>query len=82
MTDPGTSKLANNDTVRIKATSRVKTTGYCSHVELSVFFQNYKQQYIGLDSNVTDTALNSLFISRACALCGLTARFLSASIHL
>jgi len=34
MTDPGTSKLANNDTV----------TGCCSHVELSSF-QNYKQWY-------------------------------------
>jgi len=37
-----------------------------------IFFRIIR--WIGLDSNVTDTALNSLFISRACALCGLTAR--------
>jgi len=35
-----------------------------------------------MHSNVTDTTLNSLFISRACALCGVTAQSLNTRIHL
>jgi len=47
VTDLGTSKSANNDTV----------TGSCSHVKLSIFFRIISTS-IGLDSNVTDTAWN------------------------
>ena len=71
MTDPDTAKFCA--CLRKNAKEQVVTV---RKYRTSIFFRIISSS-IGLDSNVTDTALNSLFISRACALCGLTARFLS-----
>ena len=66
-----TSKMTDPDTAK-----------FCACLRKNANFFRVMSSSIGLESNVTDTALNSLFVSRAYALCGLTARFLSTSIHL
>jgi len=76
MTDPGTAKFCA--CLRKNAKEQVATVR--NFARISILFRISSS--IVLDLNVTDTALNSLFISHACALCGLTARFLSTSIHL
>jgi len=79
MTDPGTLKLASPlcrspiDQV-LRVCVRMQKNKWLLFARKTFIFFRIISSSIGLDSNVTDIALNSLFTSRACALCGLRFR--------